>query len=415
VRATLKRLGWALGALALAPATLTAQVTERISMDEAIGLFAENSLALRIARADAEEIQGIARQSKSYFNPALTVVHETLGRGEDDYWETTVGLEQTIEWPGRTTARGRAARYTAGAAGAEFRADSLRLAFDVRAAYAATWAAEAGEAVLKGTAEVIAGVAEDAERRLEEGDISGYDARRLRLERIRIEGDVLSAALASGAARRHLATLVLGDSEITEIGPADPLLGIPPEVPPDAALSSVAGRPDIEAATGALEAARASVSAAANGWITDPTFLLGYKDQADGFSGAALTVALPLPLFDRRGGAADGARARQSAASASLDLRTREARTDVLSASDRYEVTRQRLGRIGDDLVDEAQALLTAAGAAYDEGEMSLLELLDAARAFRDTRLTAVSLTADTWIAYYDLLRAMGRAPEEDR
>jgi outer membrane protein TolC len=66
-------------------------------------------------------------------------------------------------------------------------------------------------------------------------------------------------------------------------------------------------------------------------------------------------------------------------------------------------------------LLGEAEGLRVAAEAAYAEGEMTFLEMLDATRAFRDARLTAATLRADTWIAYYDLLRAMGRAPEEDR
>ena len=43
---------------------------------------------------------------------------------------------------------------------------------------------------------------------------------------------------------------------------------------------------------------------------------------------------------------------------------------------------------------------------------MTLLELLDAAGTFRDARLSALSLRSAAWIAYYDLLRAMGDSPE---
>ncbi len=46
---------------------------------------------------------------------------------------------------------------------------------------------------------------------------------------------------------------------------------------------------------------------------------------------------------------------------------------------------------------------------------MTPLELLDAAGAFRDARLSALSLQSATWIAYYDLVRAMGREPADER
>ena len=122
-----------------------------------------------------------------------------------------------------------------------------------------------------------------------------------------------------------------------------------------------------------------------------------------------------VPICIRLYQLADEARAREAQAASAFGLRVREARVDVVSAADRYDVRRDRLSRLEGDLVGEADALLSAARAAYDEGEMSLLELLDAARAFRDARLAAVSLTSAAWIAYYDLLRATGRGPEEER
>jgi len=56
-----------------------------------------------------------------------------------------------------------------------------------------------------------------------------------------------------------------------------------------------------------------------------------------------------------------------------------------------------------------------AATAAYAEQEMTLLELLDAAGAFQNAQLSALSLRSEAWIAYYDLLRAMGGTPEVEQ
>ena len=52
--------------------------------------------------------------------------------------------------------------------------------------------------------------------------------------------------------------------------------------------------------------------------------------------------------------------------------------------------------------------LLRTARVSYDEGEMSLVELLDAAEAFRDARIMAIDLLADFQTSHYDLLRATG-------
>jgi cobalt-zinc-cadmium efflux system outer membrane protein len=119
-------------------------------------------------------------------------------------------------------------------------------------------------------------------------------------------------------------------------------------------------------------------------------------------------VDLPLPIFNQAGGARDEAAARESAATSSLGLVRRQAELDLVSASDRYSVARERLQATGDGIMAEAEALLATARVAYAEGEMTLVEFLDAAGAFRDARLSALTLRAEAWIAYYNLLRAMG-------
>ncbi len=75
----------------------------------------------------------------------------------------------------------KAATHAIGAGAARFRADSVALAFEVRDAYVQAWLAEEAESIVRRTTSVIQSVAEDAEIRLEEGDISAFEARRLRL------------------------------------------------------------------------------------------------------------------------------------------------------------------------------------------------------------------------------------------
>ena len=405
-----------LGSVLAAPGgALCQSEVRRVTLDEALAAFAQNSLALRIARSEADETTGIARQYQSYANPAFSLVREDLGHAGEAYWETTAGVSQRVEWPGRTTARGRVAALTIEAAGARFRADSLRLAFAVREAYVRAWLAEETEQTEVRVAAVIRVVAEAAQARLAEGDISAYEARRLRLERVRARQEVAEAGLEARAARRTLAALVAPEDAVREVGPSEGMAGLPPVVTTEVALEALSQRPDLEAAARDLDVARALSEVAATGWVPDPTLGFGYKDQADGFSGAALSVSLPLPVFNQGAGTRRGAAARASAATSRLDLRRKHAEIDLVSASDRYNSARARLLAAGDDLLADGDALLAAARAAYAEGEMTLVELLDAASAFRDARVTALSLRNATWVAYYNLLRAMGRTPGESR
>ena len=385
---------------------------ERVTLVEALAAFADNSLALQIARAESREVAGAARQFRTYSNPAFTLAREDLGHSGAGYWEMTMGIVQRVEWPGRTAARRRVADHTFEGALARFRADSIRLAFEVRETYVRAWLAEAVERTVGRAAEVIRELAEAAERRLEDGDISAYEARRLRLERVRAEQSLANAALRVHDARRMLALLIAPESGTEQVGPSEGISGLPPVVNREEALAALSGRADLQAAARELEAARAESAAARLKQVPDPVLSLAYKDRADRFSGVAIGIDLALPLFDRGAGAREKATARESAALSQLGLRQREAALDLRAASDRYASTRDQLQATEGIVLEDAEALLGSARAAYAEGEMTLLELLDAADAYRDARVSALSLRSATWIAYYDLLRAMGGAPE---
>lgn len=380
----------------------------RVTLAEALHAFAENSIELKILRSETAGLAGAARQSRAYLNPAFSFGRDDLGHEAGEFREETFHLVQQLEWPGRTAARGRAAAHSIEAGSARFRADSVELAFRVREAYVQAWFAERAEAVVRRTAAVIRGVAEDAEMRLQAGDIPAFAARRLRLERAHADREVAEAALRGRDARRDLAALIAPGAGLEEVGPSDSVKGIPPVVTREAALRALPGRPDLEAARRELAAARAGMRVAGRFWVPDPTLGLGFRHQNDGFAGTSIAVDLPLPLFDRGAGTREAAAAASSAAAYRLELSRRLAEHDLVAASDRYTAGRTLLEAAAEDLVANGEALLSAAVAAYSEHEMTLLELLDAADAFRNARLSALSLRSEAWIAYYDLLRAMG-------
>ena len=387
-------------------------VVRRVSLAEAMEEFAENSLALKIVRSETAQVAGVARQSRAYANPGFSFVRDDLGHEGEKLREEAFLLTQSVEWPGRTAARRRVSKYAIRAGEARLRADSIELAFEVREAYVQTWFAEEVEGIVRRTSSVIRKVAEDAEIRFEADDISAFEARRLRLERVKAEQEVAEAALRSRDARRKLATLIAPGAGTEEVGPSEAVGGVPPMVTREAALRTLPHRPDLEAAARELDAARAGEETATTYAIPEPTVGLGYRRHLDGFRGASISVDVPLPLFDRGSGARYAAAAHGSAAAYRLDLRGQLARYDLATTFDLYASRRSRLEAVAADLLADGEALLAAATAGYAELEMSLVELLDAASAFRSAQLSAVSIRSGAWTAYYDLLRAMGGGVE---
>jgi outer membrane protein TolC len=124
--------------------------------------------------------------------------------------------------------------------------------------------------------------------------------------------------------------------------------------------------------------------------------------------GYAVSVAVPLPLFD--GGGPQRARAKaaleQSEATAA-SLR-RAAETEVRSA---YEALRS-YRRIGQDYVrnlgDHGEKLSRISRLSYEEGEQGILELLDSHRVALGSRLQALELELSAKLAEIELNRAVG-------
>jgi outer membrane protein, heavy metal efflux system len=391
------------------PASARAQEPpRRVTLTEALGLFARNNADLHVARADAAEAAALARQTAAYPNPDASVTHEPLSGDGRSYSESYFNLSQRLQWPGTRTARQNAAVRIAAAAAARLTADSIRLAFQVKEAWVNAALAERSVALLERVTKVFRSAERSAEERLREGDISAYDRRRIAIERVRYENALTDARLTASTARRTLALLVLPDAEELEVGPADTLSAAPSRPDLERVTSEAVGRrSEIAAAAAALEAARAAARATRSGRIPDITATGGWKRQSDGLAGAFLGLSIPLPLWDRSGGAVESADARVLAAEARLAQAERQVRNDVARARLTYEAALARIEMLADPQA-EAADLLSIAQIAYDAGEMELVQLLDAADALRNAQTLEVRLRAELWTSWFDLERAVG-------
>ncbi len=398
--------------------------TRRITLGEALSLFERQNLDLRIARQEAAAVHARAVTAGAFFNPDLAAVREQLSDGRRDYDETIVSLSQTLEIGGQRGLRRDAARRAANGARARLDGERFRLAFEVRRAFILAAAAEVRLTVLAQSTDVFRQVEEAGQVRFAEGDISDFARRRLQGERARYEDLLARARLDLTQAGRDLALLVSPDSLAPDglLLPLQPLdsLAVPiPAGPPDAVPPAAAERPDLRAARAEVEAARKRLALAARERIPDVTVTGGYKDQADGLRGGVIGLSVPLPVLDRNAGRIAEARADLAAAEARSALVLRRAEADIRRAWERYRSLARRIDR---DLLVGTASLLETARLAYAEGEMTLVELLDAAEAYRASRELAIDLLADYLVAIYDLERATGgsaadptTSPSEDQ
>lgn len=408
-----KRRALSIGLLVLGSSlvagTAGAQDPRRISLDEAIALFAEFNPDLREARYRAAELAALARQAGVYPNPTFNLSHEPGSRIGEPESETYFTLSQRFESPGKRRARRDAADRIAKAAGEGLSADSLRLVFDVKQAWAEAVAAEREVEVLDQVTQLFRRADIDTREMRDQGEVSGYALRRLRVERARYEGRLAIRRLDVDESRRRLSLMILREGAEAPVAPAIDD-GPAPRLPAleDALETARANRAEIREARAEMEAAGAELALARRERTPDPTVTGGYVRQTGGYSGIFLGLSAALPVFDRNRGAIDARQALVHAAETKLIAVERQVDADVRRAFAAHESLDRRRALISDALLGDAEAMLSSARSAYAEGEMSLVELLDAAEAYLGARLSTIELDSDLRIVSYDLLRAMG-------
>lgn len=393
----------------LATSRLYAQEVPVVGFDEAMRLFSQNNVALRLSRARADQAAGLALQSRAFPNPSLNATHEPLSSASRSYSETYVTASQRFELSGSRSARSEAGGRRSQAARHLVRADSLRAAFDVQRAFVEALRAQETRAMTERIARVFRAALQNAAVRYASGDMSRYAYRRIEIERARYETLLVDADLEVGSAQRALALLIAPSGEVLRYA-AGPL---PADVPPvvGEAMLDRAGaeeRAELAAAQEELEAERAQARLMRAERVPDVTATGGFKSQSDGLKGAFLGLSLPVPVFDRGAGSVDAADAAVRAAEERLNLTRRQLDNDVRQTIDTYRTLQRRIGIRLQGHTGAEGDILDIALVSYEEGEMELLELLDAADALHLAQAAETRLQADSWIAYFDLERALG-------
>lgn len=240
-----------------------------------------------------------------------------------------------------------------------------------------------------------------ARRRMEAGDASELDVHLAEINAGQLENaaqdDSLTAVLALLDLQRLMgiaadtAAIVLTDS--LEIPALDP--PAPDSARTDAPFAVAAARADLDAADRSYAFERRNVFAA-------PSLQAGIEGgDPTGQEPGALPLfgfSLPLPLFDRHGGAIAGAAAVRDRARAQLALATRE------SDAERLRTARERLlaiARAQRDrmLLASADTVARMSLAAYAEGASALPNVLEAQRNARGALLQYVDDVAAAEIA----------------
>ena len=398
------------------PEFARSQTANRLSLEEARTLARAASPDLQAAQSAVDAARGRELQAGAFENPNLTYSTErTSGAGQSNS-QQIAGLEQRLEIGGQRGARRSAATLRRRATEARLAGARAVVDFEVAHAYAQVIAADRRARLAREASAAFTEAGRVSARRLAAGDISGYADRRLRLEAARYAALQAEAALASRSARIALSSLisptadsicavsfVLSDS----IPSAIPQLDI-------AALSTMAlrNRSDFLTASLEAEALSAELRLASRERIPSPVLSAGYKtEKSPGISespnGFAAGLSFPIPLFDRRAGAIQAAEAENRRAVAETEMVRRRIAREVAEAYDALTAVEEQRALLAPQLGAPAAAALRSAQVAYSEGEIPLLEWLDAVRAYHEAESAYSNLLAEFLIRRATLERVV--------
>jgi outer membrane protein TolC len=230
------------------------------------------------------------------------------------------------------------------------------------------------------------------------GAIAEQDILRVRLESERLSINADLAALDASRARADLLR-EMGETEFTDYVLSEPL-DLDVQATPLGVEQALAQRVEIKAARAALEQARSNAKLQDISARPDLNLTYGYKrtqlpDALTGVNTAIFSVRITLPSTDKNQGNRMAAAAEIRRQQDLLAAAAAEVRADYYSALQEYQMRRTEFLTALQPLREHAATISQIATAAYAEGGVDLLRLLDAERARLDAELAWTRGLAD--------------------
>ncbi len=403
------------GSIAKTPTVMqNAEPTGAVTLREAAALALMRNPRLAVVSLERRVAEARRLQASLRPNPELAVEIESLaGSGQRsgfDGAETTVSLGQLIERSGKRDKRLRAASLGVELADWDLESERLDTLHQVTQAFVRLLAAQERLSLAGQLHDLSSGAQSAVAQRVEAGKDSAVDALRagVALSHSRIELQKATRALA--AARQNLAATWGARAASFERAAGD--FYVVPAPPATADVNEmIAANPDLARWATEQKQRRAALDLEKAQAKSDVTIAAGVQrfEETDD-SAFLVSLALPIPLFDRNQGGIEEAtvnlaRARQEHQAAEIEIATLLGRAlNELAAA--YEEVRI----LQADVLPKAQQAFEAAQQGYREGKFDYLYVLDTQRTFFETKVQYIGAVEACHLSRADVERLMGQA-----
>lgn len=393
-------------ATAESPATAPLSKTgAELSLEQAVELALGRHPDLAMARHEVEAAMGATEQAGVLPNPSLSVSVEDTRKATRT---TAYQLNQLIELGGKRSSRVQASQLLEELNRAQLQGRVLQIRSRVRSAFWDMLAAQSRLGLARQSNELAQAVLDAASKRVAAGKVSPVEETRAR---VALSGVVMETAQAQQdlvAAKSRLGALIgLPAEQLPELVGA---ILVPAQAPAPADLARlIESAPDTVQAAIEVKRRNALVDVERSKAVPDVTIGVGrQRNNEMGRDQTLLSVAVPLPLFDRNQGNLREAIARSDQARDDARGRKLILTTDVQIAASRLDNARQQALLAQERLLPDATRTYEATTQGFTLGKFGFLDVLDAQRTLFQARAQHLKALSDAQQAASDLEALLG-------
>lgn len=370
-----------------------------LTLRQAMALAVVRNPRLRAFGWEVRRAEAQILQAGLWPNPEIEAEFENFGGNKEfsgtQSLETTISLAQTFPLGNDIERRRELAGYESRLAGWDYEAARLEVLTEVTQRYVALLAAERRVTVAREALQLAEQVQETTRKRIDAGAAPPIEATRAAVPVATARVALRRAERQQEAARKQLSLMwTSGEPTFDAVsGSLEQLQSLPT---PEQLVALINQNPDVARWATEISARQAEARLAEAEAIPDVTGQIGYRRLNESDADALVAgISLPLPIFDRRQG--DVLAARLGAVSARQRQREAELRLEaVLSdAYARLASAYDEATAIRDEALPPASEAFDVTRGAFEKGDVTFIDVLDAERTLVELRTQHLDALAD--------------------
>lgn len=386
--------------------------------------FAENTFALKtlldkavaenpmmaVSKAQIEAAAAGITVARSYYNPDLEVMAgpsnyrnaATPGATERNYGVT---ISQPLEFPGTRASRRELAEHQLTYAEKGIQTTSFDLRNLIKQAYLTVLLRQQILQMLGANLNVLQEIQTKIKRKVDVGEAAKYELIKADTELLAAERDYASAQTRIDEAKAILRGMIGNMPDTFEVESELPTISTLPSI--TELRQSAENNPYLQQLFTAKDSAEAKLKLEQALRFPGLTLKSDFTQDPD-LNTFRLGVVVPLPLWNRRDGQIAQAAAGVDEADANIQLQKQVLRKEIDSAYQRNVIASNQLKVFETGLLQQSEATLSRAEAAYKFGERGILEYLDAQRVNRDVKRDYLIAKFDYFFSVLQIERFIG-------